>query len=130
MDYNRFEQDIMNLITIELLQSIGVSTPDARHYFIKYLEKVRRVFIVDCKEGSLIVTVKCSSLQTLDELWEDYCSGHLNEMAQKFLVTDEILKAFGLIEVKLSTVIDDDDYRDCRDYISALSLPGDYTCIL
>jgi len=81
------------------------------------MEKVRKVILVDAKEGSLIITVKCNSLQILDELWEDYCSGHLNEVAQKFLVTKDILETFGLIEMKLSTTIVEEEYKACREYI-------------
>ena len=61
--------------------------------------------------------VECVSLEILEGLWEDYNSGHLNEIAQKFLVTEEILKAFGLAEVKLSTTIKVEDYRSCRELL-------------
>ena len=77
------------------------------------------MLIVDaqCQAGSLIITVEISSLQVLGELWEDYCTGHLNKVAQKFLVTEAILKAFGLVEVKLTTAIVKEEYRDCREYL-------------
>jgi len=61
--------------------------------------------------------VECRTLQILDELWNDYCTGHLNAMVQKFLVTEDILKLFGLIEVKLTTTILEEDYRNCRAYL-------------
>ncbi|KAJ7388941.1 hypothetical protein OS493_034872 [Desmophyllum pertusum] len=61
---------------------------------------VRKVLIVDTKSGSLIITVECSSLEILDGLWDDYCAGHLSEMAQKFLVTEDVMKELGVTEVK------------------------------
>ena len=84
--------------------------------FVTYLEKVMEVLIVSIETGSLIITVECSSLQILDQLWEDYCSGQLNEMAQKSLVTEDILKECGLLEVKLITTILKDDYKACKQF--------------
>ena len=84
--------------------------------FLKYMEKVKNVLVVEKQLGSLIITVECSSLQILDGLWEDYCTGHLNEMAQKLLVTEEILREFGLLEVNLTTTILEEDYLACRQY--------------
>ena len=121
-------QEVLNRVAVKCLSSFDVSTPDGRNGFVEYMERVHRAVIVRVQEGSLLVTVKCSSLQILDEIWEDYCSGHLNEVAQRFLITEDILKAFGPIEVKLATVIAADDYRACREYIFKHSLPGNYYC--
>ncbi|KAJ7388927.1 hypothetical protein OS493_034853, partial [Desmophyllum pertusum] len=37
-------------------------------------------------------------------------------MAQKFLVTEDLLKELGLIEVKLMTTIPEEEYKACREY--------------
>ena len=79
-----------------------------------YLEEDRKVLFVEAHEGSIVITVACSSLQILDELWKDYCSGHVAEMAQKFLVTEDILKEFGLTNLKLKTTITGAAYRACQ----------------
>ena len=92
--------------------------------FVQFLERIHKVLVADVHLRCLIVTVRCSSLQILDELWADYRTGHLNEMAQKYLVTKEILKKFGLIELKLMTTIVEEEYRACRQYF--LQLPGLY----
>ena len=81
------------------------------------MEKVRKVLIVGAKQGGLIITVECNSLEILDGLWEDYCKGHVKEMAQKYLVTEEVLKEFGLTEVKLTTTILKEEYRACREHL-------------
>lgn len=109
-------QDILNLVAFKYLQTVDPSKPEDLNGFIYYMEKVRNVLIVDAQPGSLILTVKCPSLETLEELWNDYCTGHLNEMAQKFLVTADILKMLGLTEVKLTVTILDEEYRACREY--------------
>ena len=41
---------------------------------------------------------------------------HQNEMAQKCLVTKEILTEFGLKEAKPTTTILEKEYRTCRQY--------------
>ena len=88
------------------------------------LERMHRLLVVDAYVDCLIVTVRCSCLQILDELWEDYRTGHLNETAQKYLVTEEILKEFGLIKLQLMTTIVEEEYRACRQYF--LQWPGLY----
>jgi len=109
-------QEVLNSIALKCFQPVDPSKPEDLNGFIQYMERVRNVLIVDAKEGSLVVTVECRTLRILDELWNDYCTGHLNEMVQKFLVTEDVLKLFGLIEVKLTTTILEEDYRNCRAY--------------
>ena len=115
-------QDILSSIASKYLQALNPSTSEEFNGFLQYLEKVRKVIIVDVKTGSLIVMVECSSLQVLDELWEDYNTGHLSEMVQKCLVTQEILEEFALAEVKITTTINEEEYRACRELF--LNLPS------
>lgn len=86
------------------------------HKFVKFLKEVRSLGVKDARKSCLIITVECSSLDTLEELWTEYKEGHLNEMAQQLLVTEDILKEFSLTEVKLTTFIKEDDYRACREF--------------
>ena len=86
-------QEVLNLIAFKCFQT------EELNGYLKYLKEVRKVLVVDVQPGSLIITVECRTLQFLDELWQDYCRGHLNEMAQQFLVREDILKAFGLTMV-------------------------------
>ena len=109
-------QDVLNLAAHKYLQTIDPSKPEDMNAFVYYLERVRKVLIVDNQSGSLIITVECRSHEVLDGLWDDYCAGYLNEMAQKFLVTDEVLGELGLTEVKLTTTIPEEDYRTCLEY--------------
>lgn len=108
-------QEVLNMIASKYFQIRDPSTPEELNGFIEYMEKVREVIIVDVKTGSLIITVECSSLQILDELWIDYKTGHLNEMAQKYLLTEDVRKACGLTELKLKTTIVEEEYRACRE---------------
>ena len=109
-------QAILNLVASNYLANINPSTPEEFNGFVQYLLEVRKVLIVGTHSGSLIIKVKCSTLEILEDLWDDYCIGHLNEMAQKHLVTEEILKTLGLTELILTTSISDEKYRECKNY--------------
>ena len=117
-------QDVLNFIASKCFKPVDPSKPEELNGFLEYLEKVRKVLLINSTTGSLIVTVECSSLQILDELWQDYRSGHLDRMAQKFLVTEDILDELSLVEVKLKTTIAEDEYRACQEYF--LKRAGEY----
>lgn len=109
-------QGVLNFIAFKYFQTVDPSKPEELNGYLQYLREVRQVLFVDAQTGSLIITVECNSLEILEGLWNDYSTGHLNEMAQKFLVTDDVLKDFGLIEVKLTTNISEKEYRACREH--------------
>ena len=67
---------------------------------------------------SLRIEVKCLTLESLERLWQDYRSGQLNRMAEKFLVTDEIKRKFNLESITLKTTISEDDYLACKENLS------------
>ncbi|XP_022796758.1 uncharacterized protein LOC111335162 isoform X2 [Stylophora pistillata] len=95
--------------------------------FLQYLIDVRKVIIVGLDFGSLIITVECRSLKILDELWKDYRTGYLAKMAQQYLVTDYILKKFELVDVKLTTTFDEENYRVARERALLLQSAGHVT---
>ena len=117
-------QKVLSFIALNIFRTVDPSKPEELHGFLQFMEKTKKVLILDVQPGSLIITVECSSLEILEGLWDAYCTGHLNKMAQKFLVTDAILKEFGLIEVKLTTTILEEEYIACREYF--LQSPGEY----
>ena len=84
-----------------------------------YLENTLNIFIEDIELGSLLITVKCSSLQILEGLWEDYVSGHLNQVVQETLVTNEVLENLGLDDVKLKVFISEEEYRHGKRILTA-----------
>ena len=111
-------QQIMNSVASKYLNNRNLSTPEDRSDFIRYLKEVRELLVVDCQSGSLIITVECVSLKTLEDLWQDYCTGNLGRVVQECLVTEDILKEIGLSEIKLITTIDEKDYKDCQKYLA------------
>ena len=78
------------------------------------MQEMHKVIVVDVKTGSLIITVRCTSLLILDELWKDYYTGHLQEVAQRYLVTEDILNELGLDSVQLTLTISEEEYKAYR----------------
>lgn len=118
-------QEVFSFIASKCFLNVDPTNPEEVNDFLRYMREMRKVVVVDThdKLGSLIITVQCSSLEILEGLWEDYRTGFLNASAQDYLVTEHILKEFGLIEVKLKTTILENEYRACRDYF--LLKPGE-----
>jgi len=96
-----------------------------RNEFSKYLKEMR-VTITGVSTGSLLITVKCDSLQILERLWDDYLSGHLGEVVQSCFVTEEILTELGLAELTLKTTISEEEYKACNKYLRNESGRGWY----
>ena len=91
-----------------------LSTASGLSDFIKYVENAYEFTLSSVAEGSLVVKVQCPDLQILERLWNDYCSGVLNEVAERFLVTDEIKREINVEIVRLKTIIEEDNYLICK----------------
>ena len=98
-------------IASELGRHFDPSTAEQNGFAI-YLEDDCQARVDEAHCGSLILTVKCSSLEILERLWQDYSSGHLGKVAQEFLVTETVLEDLGLVELKLKISIPEKDYRE------------------
>ena len=107
-------QGVMNFIARKYFQTVDTTKPEERNEFLRFLTDVRKVLVLDAQSGSLILTALCRSLEILDALWYDYCTGHLNDMAQKYLVTKDILKEIDLPGLKLTTTIQGEEYIVAR----------------
>ena len=97
--------------------SVVCSFKDSFYKLFEYLKSKVGVDVHDYRLGSLIVTVSCSSLEVLEELWEEYRTGQLNEMVQATLVSAEVLEKLELSEVKLRTIISEEDYLSYKDFL-------------
>ena len=80
----------------------------------KFIEKVFEVVVLFVQPGSLVITVQCPSLESLESLWKGYCSGYLNDTVECFLVTDELKRNLGLDNVWLKTTIEEENYLICK----------------
>ena len=109
------EEELFRLIASNYLRTTPPKCKDDRDEFKSYLKEMR-VLITGASVGSLLITVKCDSLEVLEGLWEDYSSGHLGKVVQKCFVTEEILKELNLAELKLKTTISEEEYKACKVY--------------
>jgi len=95
-------------------QAAHVPIEDVPRCLNYYLQGVLDLKVREAIEGSLLITVECSTLNILERLWEDYCSGHLNAEAEERLLTDDIKKRFDVESVQLETTILEQDYLACK----------------
>jgi len=89
--------------------------------FIEHVEKVYDVALMSANVGSLEIVIHCPTLESLEHLWSDYLSGHLNEVAETFLITDEIKRMLKLETIRLKTTIEEENYLRCRKALVEMS---------
>ena len=82
--------------------------------FFGHMTKIYGTALVSVKISSLVISVKCPTLESLERLWKDYQSGCLNDMAERFLVTDELKRKLGLDNVRFKTTIEEENYLICK----------------
>lgn len=76
--------------------------------------KTYGLFLENVGMGSLIITFNCQSLKSLEHLWSDYVSGHLDKMAEQYLVTNEMKERLNMETIGLTTTIGKENYLQCR----------------
>ena len=68
------EGEVLRLIASNYLLNTPPKCRADHDAFLAHMEKMR-VIITGVDIGSLLITVKCDSLEILERLWEDYLSG-------------------------------------------------------
>ena len=106
------EQSVHKYRRHQDLSSLPVDSSVAR--LTEFLKKAFEVAVMMVKSGSLIITVQCLTLESLESLWNAYCSGYLNDIVERFLVTDEIKRKLGMDNVRLKTTIEEENYLICK----------------
>ncbi|XP_068705028.1 uncharacterized protein [Montipora foliosa] len=86
-----------------------------------YLVDILHLRHVSSKKGCIIVNVTCRNLDILEQLWDDYRSGHLNAVAEKCFITKQVKEELGMETIKLTTIILEDDYLACRSSLKKIS---------
>ena len=119
-----------SLSTLSALQESQQNIPVALHFWyvvfsfkrplellITYLKLKLGVDVQSYRLGSFVITVSCSSLEVLEALWNEYRTGRLNEVVQDTLATEEVLEKLELSEVKLTTIISEEDYLSYKEFL-------------
>ena len=109
-------EKVLCLIAANYLQAKPFQCGSDCDAFMAYMREMRLI-ITGVNIGSLLITVKCNSLQILERLWEDYLLGHLGEVVQICFVTEEILTELNLAELTLKTTISEEEYKACKKYL-------------
>ncbi|KAL9957114.1 hypothetical protein ACROYT_G038716 [Oculina patagonica] len=109
---NHIPTEVLSKIALYYMKAVPPEHNDPKN-FLAYMKEMR-LAITGVSVGSLVITVKCDSLQILEGLWGDYSSGHLGKVVQRCFVTEEILMEFNLAELKLKTTILEEEYKACK----------------
>ncbi|XP_015772601.1 PREDICTED: ankyrin-1-like isoform X2 [Acropora digitifera] len=80
----------------------------------KFITKTYGLLIKDIAAGSLIIVFSCQRIESLEHLWHDYLCGHLDKVAERYLVTNEMKKRLNLETITLKTTIEKENYLNCR----------------
>ena len=108
-------EEVMCLIASLYLKIAQPGSMEELDGFMAYMQKMR-VVITGVDIGSLLITLRCDSLQILEGLWKDYLSGRLREVVEKCFVTEELLASLSLTELKLKITISEEEYEACKAY--------------
>ena len=94
---------------------------------LEFLESTYSVCRHALNLGSLIISLNCKTLKGLEQLWNDYLAGHLNKVAERYLVTDEVKTKLNRRTINLKTTVDEQNYLNCRKVLMESS--GEYQCL-
>ena len=119
------KEAIKEMLTI-LVQTCDDQSRDWRclKSFTFNLIKTYEVLVLNVSKGSIVVSLRCPTLESLEHLWSDYRSGDLDKLAERYLVTDEIKEKLNLETSYLKANIDEENYLNCKEAL--MGLPG--TC--
>ena len=86
------------------------------------------VRLVTVRKGSVVIILECPTLESLEHLWSDYRSGHLDKVTERYLVTDEMRKKLNVETICLKTTIDEENYLNCKKALMELpsTCSGEY----
>ena len=114
-DPQPLKKKVLCLIAMNYLDTTPAQSRDEHNEFKEYLQEMK-VFITGVSMERLVITVKCDSLSSLEELWDDYSCGLLDKMVRDCFVTEKIMKELNLAELKLKTTMDIEEYNAYKLY--------------
>ena len=123
--YNVLRERLTSFATLEL-ECFPLTAQQELQQFCYYLTKKLDLELSKKKTDSLILTVHCRTLEILERLWEDYCSGHLDEVAEECFLTDETAKTKeemkeNMDTISVETTILRKEYERCKKFLTEIS---------
>ena len=88
--------------------------------FSDHLTEVYKVQLVTVGERSVFIILDCPTLDSLEHLWRDYRAGHLEKVAERYLVTDEMKEMLKLEANCLKITIAEENYLNCKEALMKL----------
>ena len=82
--------------------------------FTSLLTKIYKVIVLHVCTGSIVVSLRCPTLESLEHLRSDYRSGDLDKLAERYLVTDDMKEKLKLEKSYLKITIDEENYLNCK----------------
>ena len=64
--------------------------------------------------AQIFMVVECPTLDSLELLWSDFLAGHLDKVAERYVVTNELKKELNLEKICLRTIIEEQNYLSCK----------------
>ena len=113
--------DILEVHASKYLIHNSPLTREGLSAFFDHLVEVYNVSVKSVQKKCLILTVECLTLEGLERLWNDYQSGCLNDIAESYLVTDELKRKLGLDHVKFRITIEEENYLICKKALMKIS---------
>ena len=109
------KEEIKKTLT-KLVQTCDDQSRDLRCLtsFTNTLTDIYEALVLAVSEGSVVVSLRCPTLASLEHLWSDYRSGDLDKLAERYLVTDDMKKKLKLETSYLKITIDEKNCLNCK----------------
>lgn len=109
-DLNDEQQEIFDSViqqTVLSMEPDNLSTDEGVGSLTKYLKESHNLTLKTFTSDDLTIIVQCP-VESLGSLLVDCHSGHLNDVAERCLLTDEIRKILNMDTVRLKTTIEEE----------------------
>ena len=110
------EKEAIKEMLTQLVQTCDDQSRDLRclKSFTNNLIEIYKVLDPAVCKGSIVVSLRCPTLESLEHLWSDYRSGDLDKLAERYLVTDDMKEKLKLEKSYLKITIDEENYLNCK----------------
>lgn len=113
------KKDLVEEILTRIVQAYDKGSDHSRDWrhlksFTDNLIETYEVLVLNVDKGSIVVSLRCPTLESVEHLWSDYRSGDLDKLAERYLVTDDMKEKLKLEKSYLKITIDEENYLNCK----------------
>ena len=99
---------------LEFSDRSGDNDEQAMKSFTNHLIRVYCAHLDTVGMGSIFISLECPTLDSLEQLWSDYLTGHLHMLTERYLVPDEVKEKLRLEASILKITIEEENYLNCK----------------